>query len=176
MEEKEIRNHTVYSKKGFDILNRVSVRTRFIACLIIDLILFILDIIMFINKDMTMAIFILILVILYPFFILLLMKMQINRTYKLTLSTYQNLTYDYVFYADRFNVSSQSSAISSNNDISYNAIYRFVETKDFILAFIDKSQAFLIDKDGFDENGLIEFIKLISNNKSIKYKAFLKMK
>lgn len=88
----------------------------------------------------------------------------------------KGMVLDYTFGEDEFTVSLTSEKAKSSETIKYTSFYKVYDTKNAIYIFIEKAQAFLVDKSAFssaeDEKAVIDAIKnATQGNKKLYVKA-----
>lgn len=166
----EIKNTTKFSKEAYYTLNKAINSKIYIAIIIFEILLGGLAcLFIFKNQDYVKGIIIGILMLIYPFVLMLIMNIQIKRNYELNKLVYQSMVYDYTFTEKELLVTTTNNNLSNNCKLLYSAIYKLVDSDKFLFIFISSNQAYLVDKACFknkeEEYRVIQIIK--ENN--VKY-------
>lgn len=167
----KIMNSTRFSKEGFFSLHKCLTRKSYIPCIIFEVILLAVAIFIAIDqKDYLKPILIGVLMIAYPFILTLIMKSQISRSYLMNKQVYDQMIYEYEFNDDQFTINLIHNDKVNNGHVSYNAIYKLVETDKFLFIFIASNQAYIVDKSSFENEDDCKIIVETIKTFNIKHK------
>lgn len=160
----EIKNTTKFSKEAYYTLNKTLNSKIYLACILFELVLLGLTaFFIFKNHDYTKAVAMGILMIAYPFILLITMKTKIDRNYKMNELVFKNMSYNYLFTDEEVHIQIENGTSTNETHLSYKSIYKVMHSDKYIFIFISSNQAFLVDKSCFendnDNNIIIEKFK-----------------
>ena len=169
-----IRNKTCYNKKTYIELNNALFRNKFLICSIICLLLIGAGIYMVIaGFSKIFGIIYIAFGILAPIFFFVMFKISVNKVVKNSERLNgKDLIVHFDFYNNYIECSGDNEVGKFDRKLGYKDYYKYIETKDYFILIIDKGQAHIIDKNGFDSPSdiedarkLLEKIKLVRKGK-----------
>lgn len=168
----EIKNTTYFNKEAYYTLNKSISGQIFIVGILFEIVLSgIACYFLFISKEYLKGIIIILLMISFPFVLNFFINNQIKKTYKSSEQVLKETKYDYIFTENNISITSANMNIQSQDNITYQAIYKVIETVSYLFIFISSNQAYVVSKDSFENDDLnIVINKIKEENVKYKYK------
>lgn len=165
-----IKNTTKFSKEAYYSLNKTLTSKAYIACIIFEIVLAgLVAYLMIVEKDYLKGGIIIGLMAIYPFLLMFIINWQIKRNYEMSKLSFQDMTYNYEFTDTQVNVHLINNDKESTGNLTYRAMYKAIETNDFLFLFISSNQAYIVSKDSFEKKEDIETVINKIKSENIKY-------
>jgi len=162
-------NESVQTLEAQYQLNKALLKSKSLIFIIFDALIVLLAIVSIFGGDYFMVFFLLIIAVLFPFFPFLLSKTLVKKVYKTNKIMQNNPVNKFSFYEDYLEVETVSENFQGKSKVNYNTLYKSLCNDNYIFIFINKQQAFMVDKSAFIKGSAEEMIDFL-RKKNIKIK------
>ena len=163
-------NQTTISEKEHKTLNKLIFISKLLPMVIIYQIMALIFMVYgLILKNYFIAIFFGILFVFFPIGMIFISYLRTIKLYKKYKQLYDNSKYTFEFYDDNVKVDLTYGNSKRNAIIKYSDL-TVTETKEYIFLFISATNAYIVNKDGFNNNFDSLGFRSIVQGKAKKYK------